>query len=63
MAARTWFTSEACPDLTSEDRRVLNTAARKAFPVGREPKHLELVDLRTVYKPGMSANDLLAATA
>ena len=61
MAARTWFTKEACPDLTDGDRRVLNTAARNAFPPKTEPRHLELVMLRTVYRPGMSANDLLAA--
>ena len=61
MAARTWFTREKCPDVTDGDRRVLNTAARTAFPPDVEPRHLELVVLRTIYRPGMSANELLAA--
>ena len=62
MAARTWFTDKTCPDLASEDRRVLNIAARIAFPGRMEPRHLDLVTLRTTYQRGMSANALLAAS-
>ena len=62
MAARTWFTPKVCEGLTHDDCRVLNTAARHAFPPHTKPSHLELVVLRTAYRPGMSARDLLAAT-
>jgi len=59
MAARVWFTAENTQSLTDADRAVLNRAARKAFPVGYEPRRIELVALLTAYKPGMSAAELL----
>lgn len=61
MPQRQWFRPDNTADLTDADRGVLNRAARLAFPPGREPKHIELVALRTVYQPGMTADDLLAA--
>ena len=61
MAQRTWFTPEICEGLAAQDCSILNRAARNAFPVGDEPRHLDLVTLRTVYRPGMSAAELLKA--
>ncbi len=61
MAQRTWFTPEICDGLSQADCSILNRAARNAFPTGTDPRHLELVVLRTVYRPGMSASELLSA--
>jgi hypothetical protein len=61
MGQRTWFKPENTSGLTDADLRVLNCAVRNAFPPDREPRRIELVVFRTVYRPGMSANDLLTA--
>jgi hypothetical protein len=57
---RKWFRADNTTGLAEADLRVLNRAARHVAEK-RDPSHLELVILRTVYRPGMSARDLLTA--
>lgn len=59
MSARIFFMPENSAGLTAADCRVLNTAARAAFPPQTPPPFSYLTKLRTTYRPGMSANDLL----
>jgi hypothetical protein len=61
MSQRTWFKPENTSGLTDADRRILNCAVRNAFHPDREPRHIDLVVFRTVYRPGMSANELIEA--
>ena len=56
--ARKWFTPETTSGLTADDMTILNRAARNLFDV---PSNLELMNLRMLYKPGMSAKDLMDA--
>lgn len=61
MAVRQWFTEQNTADLTTADRAVLNRCGRNIWPVEHQPTRAELVVLRTVYRPGMTAGELAKA--
>lgn len=64
MMARKWFTLDNTSGLTVGDLSILNRAARLYQDAKRDSEsltHLELVILRTEYKPGMSAGALIEA--
>jgi hypothetical protein len=61
MAARTWFTPEICEGLRQEDCAILNRAGRVLADAGWLPTHTLLMELRTTYRPGMSARELADA--
>lgn len=60
MAAREWFLARDTP--AEIDRAVLNRAARLMADSQHNPlSRTELVALRCSYRPGLSANEIVAA--
>lgn len=61
MSQRIWFTAQNTHGLTEADLAVLNRAVRNAYAPNAQPSRVELTVFRTVYRPGMSADEVLAA--
>lgn len=60
MAARSWFRLENTSDLTKEDLAILNRAMRSLVDNHNlSPTSRWLMEVRTTYKPGMSARALI----
>lgn len=64
MGQRSWFTPVRSPiasqGLTQSDCAILNRAARNLFAIGGPPPtHLQLMEIRMAYTPGMSARELM----
>lgn len=57
MAARIWFLVDT--PLPAAERQILNRAARMLEDQGVHISREVLSSIRTTYKPGMSANDLV----
>ena len=61
-AARVWFTADNTEGLPPADLAILNRAVRRAWPASGcygEPRRLDLEMVRFIYKPGMSAADII----
>ena len=60
MAARTWFNRDNTSGLDGGDLRILNCAARNLEDQGVRITTAVLTYLRTEYRPGMCADDLIS---
>ena len=56
--AREWFT-EANTPLDKAERALLNRAARHLVDQGNDATRLLLMEIRSAYKPGMSAQNVI----
>lgn len=57
--ARTWFDLTNTNGLSKEDLVIMNRAARWIDDGGHEMTHRVLMEIRTKYQPGKSAQDLI----